>query len=72
MIINLSDQKKQNVYEKCCTISMKTKLTRREFSSFKDNLTFPFPGKQLDPLHYRAMLKFEDKLSNIIKVILMQ
>ena len=51
---------------------MKTKLTRREFASFIANLTLSFLGKQLDPLHYRAMLKFEDKLSNITKVILMQ
>ena len=51
---------------------MKTKLTRREFASFIANLRLSFLGKQLDPLHYRAMLKLEDKLSNIIKVTLMQ
>ena len=61
MITYLSDQKKQKIYEKCCIIPMKRKLTIREFASFIGTLTSSFPGKQFGPLYYRAMLKFKDK-----------
>ena len=61
MIICLSDQKKQNIYEKCCIIPTKPKLTIREFANFIGTLTSSFPGNQFGPLYYRAMLKFKDK-----------
>ena len=61
MITYLSDQKKQKIYEKCCNIPMKPKLTIREFASFIGTLTSSFPGNQFGPLYYRAMLKFTDK-----------
>ena len=61
MIIYLSDQKKQKIYEKCCIIPTKQKLAIREFASFIGTLTSSFPGNQFGPLYYRAMLKFKDK-----------
>ena len=61
MITYLSDQKKQKIYEKCCIIPMKPKLTIREFASFIGTLTSSFPGNQFGPLYYRAMLKLKDK-----------
>ena len=60
-ITYLSDQKKPKRYEKCCIISMKPKLTIREFASFIGTLTSSFPGNQFGPLYYRAMLKSKDK-----------
>ena len=57
MIIYLSDQKNQKIYEKCCIIPTKPKLTIRELASFIGTLTSSFPGNQLGPLYYRAMLK---------------
>ena len=44
MITFLSDQKKQKIYEKCCIIPMKPKLTIREFASFIGTLTSSFLG----------------------------
>ena len=61
MITYLSDHKKQKIYEKCCIIPTKLKLTIREFDSFIDTLTSSFLGNQLGALYYRAMLKFKDK-----------
>ena len=61
MITYLSDQKKQKIYEKCCIIPTKPKLTIREFASFIGTLTSSFPGNQFGPLYYRAMLKLKDK-----------
>ena len=61
MITYLSDQKTQQIYEKCCIIPMKPKLTIREFASFIGTLTSSFPGNQFGPLYYRAMLKLKDK-----------
>ena len=61
MITYLSYQKKQKIYEKCCIIPMKPRLTIREFASFIGTLTFSFPGNQFGPLYYRAMLKLKDK-----------
>ena len=49
------------MYEKCCIIPTKLKLTIREFDSFIDTLTSSFLGNQLGALYYRAMLKFKDK-----------
>ena len=60
-ITYLSDQKKPKRYEKCCIISMKPKLTIREFASFIFTLTSSFPGNQFGPLYHSAMLKFKDK-----------
>ena len=60
-ITYLSDQKKQKIYEKCCIIPTKPKLTIREFASFIGTLTFSFPGNQFGPRYYRAMLKLKDK-----------
>ena len=60
-ITYLSDQKKPKRYEKCCIISMKPKLTIREFASFIGTLTSSFPGNQFGPLYCRAMLKSKDK-----------
>ena len=61
MITYQSDQKKQKIYEKCCIIPMKPKLTVGEFASFIGTLTPSFPGNQFGPLYYRTMLKFKDK-----------
>ena len=61
MITYLSDQKKQKIYEKCCIISTKPKLTIREFASFIGTLTSSFLGNQFGPLYYRTMLKLKDK-----------
>ena len=61
MITYLSDRQKQKIYEKCCIIPTKPKLTIREFPSFIGTLTSSFPGNQFGPLYYRAMLKFKDK-----------
>ena len=61
MITYLSDQKKQKIYEKCCIIPMKPKLTIREFASFIGTLTSSFPGNQFGPVYYRAMLKMKGK-----------
>ena len=61
MITYLSDQKKPKIYEKCCIIPTKPKLTIREFASFIGTLTSSFPGNQFGPLYYRAMLKLKDK-----------
>ena len=60
MITFLSDQKKQKIYEKCCIIPTKPKLTIREFASFIGTLTSSFLGNQFGPLYYRAMLKLKD------------
>ena len=60
IITYLSDQK-QKIYEKCCIIPTKPKLTIRKFASFMGTLTSSFPGNQFAPLYYRAMLKLKDK-----------
>ena len=52
-IIN-SDKKKNN-YEKYCIIPMKPKLTIREFTSFIDLLTSPFPGNRFALLYCRVL-----------------
>ena len=57
----LSDQKKQKIYEKCCIIPTKPKLTIREFASFIGTLTSSFLGNQFGRLNYRAMLKLKDR-----------
>ena len=54
-------RKKQKIYEKCCIIPTKPKLTIREFASFISTLTSSFPGNQFGPLYYRTMLKLKDK-----------
>ena len=51
MITYLSDQKKQKIYDKCCSIPTKPKLTIREFASFIGTLTSSFPGNQFGPLY---------------------
>ena len=61
MTTYLSDQKKQKIYEKCCIIPIKPKLTIREFASFIGTLTSPFPENQFGPLYYRVMLTLKDK-----------
>ena len=68
MITFLSDQKKQKIYEKCCIIPTKPKLTIREFASFIGTLTSSFSGNQFGPLYYTAMLKFKDKSLKYNKV----
>ena len=60
MITFLSDQKKQKIYEECCIISTKPKLTIREFASFIGTPTYSFSGNQFGPLYYRATLKLKD------------
>ena len=61
MITYLLDQKKQIIYEKCCIIPTKPRLTIREFASFIGTLTSSLPGNQFGPLYHRAMLKLKDK-----------
>ena len=61
IITYLLDQKEQKIYENCCIIPTKPKLTIREFASFIGNLTSSFPGNQFGPLYYRAILKFKYK-----------
>ena len=59
MVTYLSDQKKE-IYDKCCIILTKPKLTVREFAIFIGTLTSSFPENQFGSLYYRAMLKFKD------------
>ena len=61
MITYLSDQKKEKIYEKCCIIPTKLKLTIREFASFIGTLRSSFPENQFWPLYYRAMLILKHK-----------
>ena len=51
MITYLSDQKKQKIYEKCCIIPMKLKLTIRELARFIGTITSSFPGNQFGTLY---------------------
>ena len=75
MVTYLSDQKKE-IYDKCCIILTRPKLTVREFAIFIGTLTSSFPENQFGSLYYRAMLKFKDnslkynkgKFNEIIKL----
>ena len=58
IITYLSDQKKRKIYEKCCIIPTKPRLTIREFASFIGTLTSSFPGSQFGPL-YNSHIKIE-------------
>ena len=61
MVTYQSDQKsKKKIYEKCCVIPTKRKLTVREFASFIGTLTPTFQGNQIVPLSYKSALKFKE------------
>ena len=54
-------KKNKKIYKKCSIVSIKPKLTIREFDSFIGTLTSSFSGNEFGALYYRATLKVKDK-----------